>query len=127
MAVYPVMADPPLDAGATQDTVACAFPPEAVTEVGEPGVEATKVNEFASVAEPPGVVTATSTVPVPAGVVATTDVAVLAVIVAFTPPKVTGPADDRFVPVMVTDVPPPTGPDVGLIDDTAGAGTLTYS
>jgi hypothetical protein len=35
--VYPVMADPPLFAGAVNATIACAFPPVAVPIVGAPG------------------------------------------------------------------------------------------
>jgi hypothetical protein len=35
-----VTAEPPLDAGAVQLTVACAFPPLAVTPVGAPGTVA---------------------------------------------------------------------------------------
>jgi hypothetical protein len=38
--VYPVIALPPLDAGAVKLTVACALPPTAVTAVGAPGAVA---------------------------------------------------------------------------------------
>jgi hypothetical protein len=34
------MAEPPLEAGAVKDTVACVFPATAVPIVGEPGTEA---------------------------------------------------------------------------------------
>lgn len=37
--VYPVIADPPLSEGADQSITARAFPPVAVTLVGEPGTE----------------------------------------------------------------------------------------
>lgn len=35
-----MIAEPPFDAGADQDTDACAFPPDAETDVGTPGVVA---------------------------------------------------------------------------------------
>ena len=38
--VYPVIAEPPVDAGAFQVTVACAFPAVAETLVGAPGTVA---------------------------------------------------------------------------------------
>jgi hypothetical protein len=41
--VYPVIALPPLDAGAVKLTVACAFPAVAVTAVGAPGTDAVLV------------------------------------------------------------------------------------
>jgi hypothetical protein len=40
VAVYDVIAEPPLDAGAVNDTVACALPAVAVTPVGAPGTDA---------------------------------------------------------------------------------------
>ena len=59
---------------------------------------------------PPGVVTVTSTVPLPAGEVAVIEVAVSTVMVAALPvPKSTAVAPQRLVPVMVTLVPPPSG------------------
>ena len=64
---------------------------------------------------PPGVVTVTSTVPLPAGEVAVIEVAESAVIVAAFDPKSTALAPSRLVPVMVTLVPPPVGPLVGLM------------
>ncbi len=72
---------------------------------------------------PPAVTTVTSTVPVPAGLVATICVAVSPMIVAATLPNSTAVAPDRFVPVIVTDVPPAAGPELGLIPVTAGAAT----
>ena len=76
----------------------------------------------ADVAEvPPAVVTLTSTVPVPAGEVAVIDVAELTVKpAAGVAPKVTAVAAVKPVPVIVTDVPPGAGPDVGEIDVTVG-------
>jgi hypothetical protein len=66
-------------------------------------------------------VTCTSTAPVPAGLTALTDVAeMLVTAVPGTPPKVTPVVPDRAVPVMVTVVPPATGPLVGAIEVTAG-------
>jgi len=40
MTVYPVMAAPPLEAGAVQETVPWVYPPTAVTPVGGPGAVA---------------------------------------------------------------------------------------
>ncbi len=74
---------------------------------------------------PPAAITVTSTVPVPAGLVATICVAVSLVIVAVALPNFTAVAPDRFVPAIVTDVPPAAGPELGLIPVTAGAGA-TY-
>jgi hypothetical protein len=78
---------------------------------------ATYVNWSADeVAEvPPGVTTVTSTVPaVPAGLVAVICVSVSLLIFAVTLPKSTPVAPARFVPVIVTAVPPEVDPDVGL-------------
>ena len=77
----------------------------------------------AEVAEvPPAAVTRTSTVPAPAGDVAVIDVAELTVkAVALVTPNVTAVAPVNPVPVIVTDVPPVVGPDVGAIDVTVGA------
>ena len=73
---------------------------------------------------PPGVVTVTSTVPDPAGEVAVTEVALLTTTpVAASAPKWTALAPVRLVPVMVTEVPPAAGPDVGLTAVTVGAAT----
>jgi hypothetical protein len=75
------------------------------------------------VAEVPfGVVTVTSTVPVPAGEVAVIDVGLLTTTpVAALAPKWTAVAPVNPVPVMVTVVPPAAGPDVGLTAVTVGA------
>ena len=73
---------------------------------------------------PPVVVTLTSTVPVPAGEVAVICVAELTVKpVAAVPPKTTAVAPDKLLPVMVTVVPPASGPDVGEMDVTVGGPT----
>ena len=76
----------------------------------------------ADVAEvPPGVVTVTSTVPAPAGEVAVIEVAELTTkLVALVTPNFTAVAPVRLVPVIVTDVPPVVGPEVGAIDVTDG-------
>jgi hypothetical protein len=68
------------------------------------------------------VVTVTSTVPVPAGDVAVIDVVELTVkLVAAVAPKVTAVVPVKFVPVIVTEVPPVVGPAVGEIEVTVGA------
>ena len=73
---------------------------------------------------PPGVVTVTSTVPVPAGAVAEMVVALVTVNAdAATLPNFTADAPVRFVPVIDTAVPPPAGPEAGLTAVTVGAGT----
>ena len=65
---------------------------------------------------PPGVVTVTSTVPVPAGEVAEIEVALLTTTpVAALAPKCTAVAPVNPVPVIVTLVPPAVGPDVARI------------
>ena len=72
---------------------------------------------------PPVVVTLTSTVPVPAGEVAVIEVAELTVKpVAGVAPNVTAVAPVKLVPVIVTEVPPVDGPDVGEIEVIVGAG-----
>ena len=74
---------------------------------------------------PAGVVTVTSTVPVPAGDVALIDVALLTITpVAALAPKSTAVAPLRLVPVMVTDVPPASGPLFGLTAVTVGPRAL---
>jgi len=69
---------------------------------------------------PAGVVTVTSTVPVPGGDVAEQLVAVHDTEVADVEPNFTAVAPARPVPEMVTTVEPPAGPDVGLSSRTAG-------
>ena len=73
---------------------------------------------------PPAVVTLTSTVPVPAGEVAVIWVALITVNEpAALPPKLTPVAPEKFVPVMVTLVPPAAAPVFGATPVTVGAGT----
>ena len=60
--------------------------------------------------------------PDPAGDVAEHELAVHDTPVAAFDPKLTVPPD-RFVPLIVTGVPPAAGPDDGLTDVTAGAAT----
>ena len=70
---------------------------------------------------PPGVVTVTSTVPVPAGEVAVMPVALLTVkLAAAVAPKLTALAPVKPVPVIATEVP--FGPELGLTPETVGAG-----
>ena len=72
---------------------------------------------------PPGPVTVTSTVPDPDGEVAVIDVAELTVtpVPAFAPKATVSPAA-KFVPVMVTAVPPAAAPEAGETPLTVGAG-----
>ena len=72
---------------------------------------------------PPGVVTNTLAVPaLPAGVVAVIEVGLTTLrAVAATPPIVTAVAPVKPVPVIVTDCPPTSGPDDGLMAVTVGA------
>jgi hypothetical protein len=75
---------------------------------------------------PPGVMTVSATPAdetAPAGDFTVIDVAVLAVTVPAVEPKRTAEAFARFAPVMVTVVPPPEGPDVGVKEVIAGAAT----
>jgi hypothetical protein len=74
---------------------------------------------------PPGVVTVTLTAPaLSAGAVAVMLVPPVTVkLVAFVPPNLTAVAPVKLVPVIVTDVPPESGPDVGLTLVTVGPET----
>jgi hypothetical protein len=72
---------------------------------------------------PPGVVTVMSTGPVSAGAVAVSEVGELYVAVAASRPKSTIDPATNPVPVMVTVVPPPLGPVLGLTDVTVGTGS----
>ena len=73
---------------------------------------------------PPAVVTVTSTVPAPAGEVAVIEVALFTVtLVAAVAPNFTVAALVKFVPVMLTAVPPAVGPLVGAMLVTVGAPT----
>ena len=72
---------------------------------------------------PPGVVTVTSTFPMPAGAVAVTEVSDTGVNpVAGELPKCTALAPVRPVPVMVTRLPPARAPAVGDNVVTVGMG-----
>jgi hypothetical protein len=72
---------------------------------------------------PPAVVTVTSTVPEPFGEVTWISLAdTLLSMWAAAEPKSTAVAPARFEPVMVTTVPPPTGPLFGESFETIGTG-----
>jgi hypothetical protein len=72
---------------------------------------------------PPGPVTVTSTVPDPDGEVAVIDVAEFTVTPVAAPlPNETVSPEAKFVPVMVTAVPPAAGPLAGETPLTVGAG-----
>ena len=76
------------------------------------------------VAEPPAVVTTTSRAPaVPAGVVTLIEVDVLVPSVAEAPPTVTEVTPDKFVPPIVTGVPPAVEPELGEIELIVGGAT----
>ena len=79
-------------------------------------------NALALVAVPSGVVTLSGPVVAPAGTVAWIAVSEVTAKVALTPLKVTDVAPLKFVPLMVTVVPPPTGPPAGERPVTVGAG-----
>jgi len=89
----------------------------------------TYVNWSAALVElvPPAVVTVTSTVPAPAGALAVICVAESTVNAAPVTPNVTAVAPVKSAPVMVTTVPPDSGPKVGEMDETSGAGTYVNS
>ena len=72
-----------------------------------------------AVTGPPAVVNTTSTAPaILAGVTTVTDVALTFVIVVpAVPPKVTAEVPDKFVPVIVTVVPPAVGPEANPVPD----------
>ena len=71
---------------------------------------------------PAGAVTVTSTAPaVPAGAVAEIDVAEPIVKLAFVAPNFTAVAPVKFVPVIVTAVPPAVDPLLGVTPETVGA------
>jgi hypothetical protein len=64
---------------------------------------------------------------VPAGLIATICVDVsLVKLLTTVVPKRTAVALDRFVPTIVTVVPPDVGPPVGLTPVTVGAATYVY-
>lgn len=86
----------------------------------------TNVNTFASVSDPPVVVTTTIAEPaLPAGVVTVIDVSLTTVSdVPAVPPNVTPVAPVNFKPVIVTTVPPTVEPEVGEIVETDGAAAV---
>src|SRR5262245_53378847 len=101
------------------------FPPELKPVFGVIAVTAgggTKVKPPTRVAVCPStLVTRTSAGPAaPAGVVAVMDVAVMVPIVAETPANLTVALGVKFVPVMVTTVPPAVLPEVGLMEVIVG-------
>jgi len=77
---------------------------------------------------PSGLVATTLTMPPSAvwtGAVAVIEVLFTTVTpVAAVPPRLTVAPVKKFVPVIVTPVPPPTGPVLGVIDVTVGAGLV---
>src|SRR5258708_34293885 len=84
----------------------------------------------ALVAGPPNVVTSTATEPIPippsveAGAVAVMLESLVDVKTAVLTPKVTVSwlaSGSKLLPAMITELPPPTGPAVGVIEVTAGA------
>jgi len=78
------------------------------------------------VAESEGVVTTTLRTPAdPAGINAVICVAVTVGLVTGLPPMVTV-APVKFVPVIVSGVPPEVGPEVGLIEAIVGSDALVY-
>ena len=74
---------------------------------------------------PEAVVTVTYAVPVPAGLSTTICVDVSLTMLADAVPNLTAVAPARFVPVIVTWVPPAAAPDEALIEATVGAGGAT--
>ena len=86
---------------------------------------ALNVYESVKVAEPPDPMRTTLTKAAAlAGVTTVTDVALtLAIVVPAVPPKVTDEVPVKFVPVIVTVVPPDVEPVVGDIDEIVGAPT----
>src|SRR2546421_139814 len=95
----------------------------AVTAGGLGGVTKVNLSAATSALVPAGVVTVTSTCPGPvAGEVAVTDVVLSTVKVTGVAPKETPVAPLKFVPEMVTAVPPAVLPLVGLSPLTTGAG-----
>ena len=72
---------------------------------------------------PPGPLTVTSTVPVPAGESAVSvELLATETPVAATDPNITVSPEAKFDPLTLTVVPPAEGPELGLIPVTVGAG-----
>jgi hypothetical protein len=88
--------------------------------VGAATYENTAVGEAAEV--PVDVVTVTPTIPTPAGLEAAIVVGLKTLnVVAWFPPKLTAVAPAKPAPVIVTNVPPVSGPALGLTLETVGA------
>jgi hypothetical protein len=107
--------------------IVTSVPPAAGPEVGlipvTVGPDATYVKRSPAWVGlvPAGVVTVTSTMPDPAGETAVTSVSETTLkLVATVDPKLTPVAPVKPEPVMVTDVPPAVGPDVGEMPETDG-------
>jgi hypothetical protein len=100
-------------------------PPASEPELGDTDATvgtAQYLNPPDRVAVPPGVVTTTSCAPaVPAGVRPVIRVAVITRPVTGWPPTVTELAPRKFVPLIVRDVFPATGPAAGVTDVIVGA------
>ena len=74
---------------------------------------------------PPGPVTVTSTVPVPAGATAVIELSESTVkLAASLEPNLTAMAPVNSLPAIVTVVPPACGPSLGVSPVTAGGGGL---
>jgi hypothetical protein len=72
---------------------------------------------------PPGAITVTSTMPLPAGLTALIEVGErIWKLAADAVPNVTAVVPAKPVPVIVTAVPPAAGPPVGVNDVTTGSG-----
>lgn len=100
------------------------LPGETELTAGADGGGAVYVNWSAGLVAlvPPGVVTVTSTVPDPAGLVAEIWMALSTEKLALTVPNLTAVAPLKFAPVIVTGVPPVVTPLFGDTDATVGAG-----
>ena len=109
-------------------TVPPVVVPVAGVNVVMVGAGVTYLYLVADVTEPPGVVTLMVTVPaVSAGVLTTIFVAASDVTVAALPPKVTAVAPLRWVPLMVTTVPPVVEPVAGANVVIVGAGVTNLN
>jgi hypothetical protein len=75
---------------------------------------------------PTGVVTVTSTTPAPPGLVAVICVALLNVNAAAVVPNLTLDTPVKFVPVIVTEVPPAPGPVLGATEVTVAPDAYVY-
>jgi hypothetical protein len=124
------VADPPL--GTVMVAVCGVVPwPDDVTFDGDGGgtLGAPYVNTSCGPVDdvPLGVVTVTSTAPLPAGVVAVIVVSLSTVKLAVVAPNRTWVAPVKFVPLIVTSVPPSAVPVVGLMLVTVGGGPATVT